>query len=316
MCDREGASHYIKLTEWYIKKNNLKKAWKCSVKADKLYPSSKSKRLTKKLKKAMKRLKRQERKIKNTSCVNDGSSSSSSSNSSMEIPTKKSKQSCESSTAYSFKASEVMNKDESYRCLEKAEKYIQDKKFDSAKVFVLKSKKLFALPKADELLKKIQELQEISKPNYTEEQANIVTKVKNSENFYKMLNVETTATVPEIKKAYKKLALLLHPDKNPAPGSGEVFVVVGNAVETLCDHSKRITYDQTLKKPSTSTSKHFSQTTFSQQNSSYSSNPSSYFGSPYDSDEDDEFYQLYEDLTDTYEYFDSYYDYDYGFEDY
>lgn len=88
-----------------------------------------------------------------------------------------------------------MNKDESYRCLEKAEEHIKDKKFDLAEVFILKSKKLFALPKADgmfigstfyielifnyyvlELLKKIQELQEISKLNYTEEQANIVKK--------------------------------------------------------------------------------------------------------------------------------------------
>lgn len=39
-----------------------------------------------------------------------------------------------------------------------------------------------------------------------------------------MLDIKTNATVPEIKKAYKKLALLLHPDKNTAPGSGEVFV--------------------------------------------------------------------------------------------
>lgn len=94
--------------------------------------------------------------------------------------------------------------------------------------------------------------------------------MKNSENFYKMLDIETTATVPEIKKAYKKLALLLHPDKNTAPGSGEVFVgkyfkinfnfiihliifcvlVVSNAVETLCDTTKRKTYDTTLKKTS------------------------------------------------------------------
>jgi len=42
-----------------------------------------------------------------------------------------------------------MNKDESYKCLEKAEKYIQEKQFDLAKLFILKSQKLFSLPKAN-----------------------------------------------------------------------------------------------------------------------------------------------------------------------
>lgn len=50
-----------------------------------------------------------------------------------------------------------------------------------------------------------------------------VFSVKNSKNYYTMLGINCNATVPEIKKAYRKLALLLHPDKNVAPDSGEVF---------------------------------------------------------------------------------------------
>lgn len=42
-----------------------------------------------------------------------------------------------------------MNKDEFYKCLKKAEKYIQDKQFDLAKSFILKSQKLFPLLKAN-----------------------------------------------------------------------------------------------------------------------------------------------------------------------
>lgn len=42
-----------------------------------------------------------------------------------------------------------INKDESYKCLEKAEQHIFRKQFDLAEKFILKSKKLFSLPKAD-----------------------------------------------------------------------------------------------------------------------------------------------------------------------
>lgn len=61
-----------------------------------------------------------------------------------------------------------------------------------------------------------------------------IFRVKNSENFYEMLNIKTNATISEIKKAYKKLALLLHPDKNSAPGAGEVFVGKRNIYILIC----------------------------------------------------------------------------------
>lgn len=47
----------------------------------------------------------------------------------------------------------------------------------------------------------------------------------------------------EIKKAYKKLALQLHPDKNNAPGSAEAFKAIGNAATVLTDPEKRKQYD-------------------------------------------------------------------------
>lgn len=42
-----------------------------------------------------------------------------------------------------------MNKDESYRCLEKAEQCIKTKDYQMAEKFVLKSKKLFPISRAD-----------------------------------------------------------------------------------------------------------------------------------------------------------------------
>ncbi|KAK9383091.1 uncharacterized protein V2V93DRAFT_364224 [Kockiozyma suomiensis] len=62
--------------------------------------------------------------------------------------------------------------------------------------------------------------------------------------YYKILGVSKTAGDVEIKKAYRKMALIYHPDKNPDnPEAHEKFKDVGEAYETLSDSQKRARYD-------------------------------------------------------------------------
>ncbi|KAG9508537.1 DnaJ protein-like 1, partial [Fragariocoptes setiger] len=62
--------------------------------------------------------------------------------------------------------------------------------------------------------------------------------------YYKILGVSKSANDDEIKKAYRKLALKYHPDKNKSAGAEEKFKEIAEAYEILSDKKKRDIYDQ------------------------------------------------------------------------
>lgn len=62
--------------------------------------------------------------------------------------------------------------------------------------------------------------------------------------YYQILGISRKATDEEIKKAYKKLALKYHPDKNKSPGAEEKFKEVAEAYECLSDKKRREVFDQ------------------------------------------------------------------------
>jgi molecular chaperone DnaJ len=63
--------------------------------------------------------------------------------------------------------------------------------------------------------------------------------------YYDVLGVNRDASEEDIKKAYRKLAMKHHPDRNPDnPKSEEHFKEAKEAYEVLCDAAKRAAYDQ------------------------------------------------------------------------
>lgn len=66
-------------------------------------------------------------------------------------------------------------------------------------------------------------------------------------NYYFILSLNIYASDAEVKRAYRKLAIQFHPDKNKSPEAEEIFKEVNEAYEVLGDPLKKAIYDQMLR---------------------------------------------------------------------
>lgn len=64
---------------------------------------------------------------------------------------------------------------------------------------------------------------------------------------YSILGLKSSASDDDIKKYYRKQAVLVHPDKNQQPGAEEAFKILGHAFDLIGDVSKRQAYDRQLQ---------------------------------------------------------------------
>lgn len=71
-----------------------------------------------------------------------------------------------------------------------------------------------------------------------------VRRIESARSYYEVLGVTRECSADELKKAYRKTSLRVHPDKNTAQGASNAFQRVTDAYETLSDERKRQIYDQ------------------------------------------------------------------------
>ncbi|CAA0812980.1 DNAJ heat shock N-terminal domain-containing protein [Striga hermonthica] len=125
------------------------------------------------------------------------------------------------------------NRDEALRAKSLAEEKLDNKDFTGAKKFALKAKTLY--PGLDGITQILTTLDVyLSAEN----------KISGETDWYGLLNVSPSADDETIRKQYRKLALMLHPDKNKSVGAEGAFKLISEAWSLLSDKVKRLAYNQ------------------------------------------------------------------------
>ncbi|XP_057430073.1 chaperone protein dnaJ 49 [Lotus japonicus] len=162
------------------------------------------------------------------------------------------------------------NKDEALRCVRIAEEAIASGNKDRALKFIKIAQRLNSDLPVDALLSACNRLDSQSsggataaagggggggktpraparteERSYTEENVQLIREIKGKSDYYAILGLERSCSGDEIRKAYRKLSLKVHPDKNKAPGSEDAFKKVSKAFKCLSDDGSRRQYDHT-----------------------------------------------------------------------
>ncbi|KAG8441530.1 hypothetical protein GDO86_007050 [Hymenochirus boettgeri] len=82
----------------------------------------------------------------------------------------------------------------------------------------------------------------------TREEQRLPQGIDEGQDYYSVLGVSREANEETLRKAYLKLALRYHPDKNSSPGATESFKAIGKAFSVLSDPVKRKSYDASQAK--------------------------------------------------------------------
>ncbi|KAI3499829.1 hypothetical protein L1887_35641 [Cichorium endivia] len=131
------------------------------------------------------------------------------------------------------------NKNEAIRAKEIAEKKMLKNDFEEARNIAMKARNIF--PELDNISKLI---------TVCDVHLSSQKKINSAEkDLYGILQIKNLADEETIKKQYRKLALVLHPDKNKFPGSEAAFKLIVEANMILSDKGKRSDYDAECKQP-------------------------------------------------------------------